>query len=71
MPKIKKVYPIKGRRDFYKYVIIDKGSIFDKNAIIAKDFLGKEMYFDDVHQANRVCEARNKVKRISKQNLNK
>lgn len=50
------VYPIKGRTDFFKYVI-DEGS-----EGIAKDFDGKEMYFDDYNQACLVCDARNKAR---------
>tara|TARA_R110000782_G_scaffold83880_1_gene163981 strand:+ start:1648 stop:1863 length:216 start_codon:yes stop_codon:yes gene_type:complete len=70
MPVVKKVYPIEGRKDFFKYVILDNNDIFNKNAVIAKDFNKKEMYFDCKKQADRVCEARNKVKRINNEFLN-
>lgn len=71
MAAIKKVYPIEDRKDFYKYVIIDEGSIFNDDAIVAKDFKGNEMYFDCITSAQRVCDARNRVKRINKNFLNK
>ena len=48
---VKKVYPIKGRRDFFKYVVMDAGKI-------AKDFRGKEMYFNLKADADRVAKAR-------------
>lgn len=53
---VEKVFPIKGRTDFFKYVIKDEG-------VIVKDFEGKEMYFDsfNLKQANLVCEAYNNV----------
>lgn len=54
MVRIKKVYPIKGRKDFFKYVIMDNGAI-------AIDFNGKEMYFDSLIYAKDVAEARRKV----------
>ena len=49
---VEKVFPIKGRTDFFKYLIKDEG-------VIVKDFKGKEMYFDsfNLKQANLVCEA--------------
>jgi len=47
---VKKVYPIKGRRDFFKYVVMDAGKI-------AKG-MGKEMYFDLKADADRVAKAR-------------
>ncbi len=61
--KIIKVYPIKGRTDFFKYTI-------QKNGVLALDFKGKEMYFDDIKHAERVCSAKNKVTRINKKFLN-
>ena len=63
MAYIKKVYPIEGRKDFYKYVIIE-------NKQLCKDYRKKEMYFDCIEQAKMVCDARNRVKRINKQYLN-
>ena len=41
MITIEKVYPIEGRKDFFKYVLKDK------NGNIKKDYQGKEMYFDE------------------------
>ena len=54
MATVKKVYPIKGRKDFFKYVIIEKGKK-------AKDFAGKEMYFDNKANADDVKNAINRV----------
>ena len=53
---VEKVFPIKGRTDFFKCLIKDEGAI-------VKDFKGKEMYFDsfNLKQANLVCEAYNNV----------
>lgn len=53
--KVKKVYPIKGRKDFYKYVILNDGKI-------AKDFQGKQMYFNAKKDANYVANAQRKVR---------
>ena len=55
--KIKKVYPITGRKDFFKYTI-------QSNGILAKDWANKDMFFDDFEQAKVVCEAKNKVNRM-------
>jgi hypothetical protein len=45
---VKKVYPIEGRKDFYKYVVIDNGQI-------AKGFQGNKfdepMYFNNKEDA--------------------
>lgn len=59
--KVEKVYPIEGRTDFFKYVIMDNGKI-------ATDFENKEMYFDefDLERATTVCKAINKTKKINK-----
>lgn len=60
--RVKKVFPIEGRKDFFKYVI-------DENGQIAKDYKEKEMYFDDKSQAVLVCNARNKVRnKLNKNN---
>ena len=62
---VKKVYPIKSRRDFFKYVVMDSGKI-------AKGFggLGKsnvEMYFDSKASADRVANARKRVQKLNKE----
>ncbi len=61
--RIKKVFPIKGRRDFFKYVVMDNGEI-------AKGFQGNKfdepMYFDSKVDAKRVADARRKVQRLNK-----
>lgn len=61
---VKKVYPIKGRRDFFKYVVMDSGKI-------AKGFAGgrgkKEMYFDDKASADRVANARKRVQKLDRE----
>jgi len=57
--KIKKVYPIAGRKDFFKYTI-------QSNGILAKDWDSKDMFFDDLKQAKEVCKAKNIVERINK-----
>jgi hypothetical protein len=60
---VKKVYPIKGRKDFFKYVVMDNG-------VIAKGFQGNkfgvEMYFNDKEDAERVAVARRKVRKLDK-----
>lgn len=63
MITVKKVYPIKGNKDFFKYVVMDNG-------VIAKGFQGnsfdKPMYFDSKAKAERVADARKKVQRLNK-----
>jgi hypothetical protein len=62
MAQIIKHYPIKGRRDFFKYTIIKTGEIpCNDNAQKHTDFNNKEMYFDDKVQAKNVCDAINRV----------
>jgi hypothetical protein len=65
---VKKVYPIKGRRDFFKYVVMDSGKI-------ARGFSGnkwdREMYFDTKASANRVANARKKVQKANKEWMRK
>jgi hypothetical protein len=65
---VKKVYPIKGRRDFFKYVVMDNGKI-------AKGFQGNsfdtEMYFDSKVRATEVANARRKVQKLNKKYANK
>jgi len=60
---VKKVYPIKGRRDFFKYVVMDNG-------VIAKGFQGNSfnepMYFDSKERAEEVAGARRKVQKLTK-----
>ena len=60
---VKKVYPIKGRKDFFKYVVIDHGKI-------AKGWQGNnpntEMYFQDKSDADRVATAIKKVQALNK-----
>ena len=62
MVKVKKVYPIKGRRDFFKYVVMDNGEI-------AKGCQGNKwdvpMYFNDKADADKVAEARRRVKKLT------
>lgn len=65
MITVKKVYPIKGRRDFFKYVVMDNG-------VIAKGFQGNSfdvvpMYFNNKVDAQRVANARKKVQRLNKE----
>jgi len=50
----KKVYPIKGRTDFFKFVTI-------KEDEIAKDFKGEEMYWDKKEDADQITDACIKV----------
>jgi hypothetical protein len=63
MITVKKVYPIKGRKDFFKYVVMDNG-------VIAKGFQGNSfdepMYFDSKEHADMVANARRKVQRLDK-----
>ena len=63
MITVKKVYPIKGRKDFFKYVVMDNGEI-------AKGFQGNKfdepMYFDSKVDADRVANARRKVQQLNR-----
>lgn len=62
MAQLKKYYPIKERKDFFKYTIIKTGeSLFDDNAKLHTDSNNEEMYFDDKTQAQYVCDAINRV----------
>ena len=64
MITVKKVYPIKGRRDFFKYVVMDNGAI-------AKGFQGNKwdepMYFDSKERAEEVAKARRKVQKLNRE----
>ena len=53
---VEKVFPIKGRTDFFQYAIKAEG-------VILKALDGHEMYFDsfNLKQVNLVCEAYNTV----------
>lgn len=62
---LEKRYPIEGRKDFFKWVIVTpKG--------LAKDFEGKEMYFDpfQFELAKTVLKSIRKTARINNQFLN-
>ena len=64
MVRVKKVYPIKGRKDFFKYVVtvdgkIHKGWSFNKP--------NQELYFDRKAEADRVANAVRKVRKLDKQ----
>ena len=65
---VKKVYPIEGRKDFFKYVVMDNGQI-------AKGFQGNRfdepMYFDSKVDADRVADARRKVIKLNKLSVSK
>lgn len=67
MSGVKKVYPIKGRKDFFKYMVTDE-SIYKEDAKPCIDFEGREMYFDDKEQAQRITDSRNKVKHYDPKN---
>ena len=54
--KVKKVFPIKERNNFFKYVVM-------YGSIITKDKYNKEMYFDSKEQAVIVCKAQNTVRK--------
>jgi hypothetical protein len=59
--KIEKHFPIEGREDFFKYVIVDeKGNK-------AKGYKGKVMYFEEsqFEQANKTLNAILSVKRLN------
>lgn len=54
--EVKKYYPIPGRKDFFKYVVLENGKI-------AKGFQGnnaerREMFFNQKEDANRVAKAK-------------
>lgn len=64
MSAVKKVYPIEGRKDFFKYIVTDD-SIYNDNAKPCIDFEGKEMYFDSKERAQEIATARNKVRQLN------
>lgn len=51
---IEKVFPIKGREDFFKYVVM-------VNKEIATDLMNQPMYFDKIEEAEAVQDACQKV----------
>ena len=57
MATIKKVFPIEGRADFYKFVILAT----DSKTELRKDADKKDMYFSFIEDAERVCRACNAV----------
>lgn len=61
---LEKRFPIKGRKDFYKWVIVTPTGL-------AKDWQGKDMYFDefDLWRAKEVLKARRRVEVINKEFL--
>ena len=61
---VKKVYPIKGRSDFYKYVVMDNGKIAKGLGSFGKT--DEPMYFDKKDDADRVAKARREVIKIEK-----
>lgn len=62
MAQLRKYYPDKNRKDWFKWEIVKTGeSIFNKNAKLATDANGDEMCFDDKKHAHRVCKAINNV----------
>jgi hypothetical protein len=62
MAQVKKVYPIEGRKDFFKYTILKTGeSLYNPTAKIHQDDTGAEMYFQDAEQAGLTCRAINRV----------
>lgn len=62
---LEKYYPIEGRKDFYKWVIVTPTGL-------AKDWQGKEMYFDsfNLELAKTTLKAIRKVARTNKKFLN-
>jgi len=64
MVRVKKVYPIAGRKDFYKYVILVDGKIH-KGWSMNKPNV--ELYFDRKAEADRVANAVRKVRKIEKE----
>lgn len=61
---LEKRYPIEGRRDFFKWVIVTPNGL-------AKDFEGKEMYFDpfNFELAKSVMLANRRVARMNKNHM--
>ncbi len=62
---LEKHYPIKGRKDFYKWVIQTPTGL-------ATDFQGKAMYFDSFEfwRAKAVMDAKRRLAKMNKQFLN-
>ena len=60
---VKKVYPIKNRRDFFKYVVMDNGKIARGSGSFGKTNV--EMYFDTKRSATRVANARKRVAKLN------
>lgn len=62
---LEKHYPIEGRKDFYKWVIVTPNGK-------AKDYKDEVMYFDefDFEHARKVLQAIKRTARLDKQTLN-
>lgn len=62
---LEKHFPIEGRKDFYKWVIITPQGL-------AKDFEGKTMYFDSFNlwHAKEVLKAKKRVLQMNARHLN-
>ena len=69
MVKVKKIYPIKGRKDFFKYVVIENDKIAKGSGSFGKTNV--EMYFDDKSSADRVANAIRKVNKLNKKFMTK
>lgn len=63
-PRVEKIYPIKGRKDFFKFVVMEGDNI-------AKGMDGKEMYFDSEKTALSICSARKRVNKLNNEFLKK
>ena len=64
MIRVKKVYPIKGRKDFFKYVVLVDGKIH-KGWSMNKPNM--ELYFDRKSEADRIANAVRKVRKLDKE----
>ena len=63
MITIEKVYPIQGRKDFFKYVLKDQ------HGNIHKDYKGEEMYFDE-WALDRAKEVKQSIETVNQLNDN-
>ena len=53
-PRIEKIYPIEGRKDFFKFAVMEGDGI-------AKDMQGDEMVFMDFKEAQTIANASRRV----------
>jgi len=61
---VKKIYPIKGRKDFFKYVVLENGKIAKGSGPFGATNV--EMYFNEKESATRVANAKRRLNKLNK-----